>query len=306
MNLTFAPLAEPHFPFLLKWLETPHVKKWWDQDIAYDINLVKEKFGAHAYGKPINNAPNKLTYAYIIQADNQPIGYIQAYNALSYAEENEIKAKLLPEFTAGIDLFIGEEDFLNRGLGDLIVNTFCKQVLSPHFNACLVDPVSNNTHAIKAFAKAGFKVMPEIQTDKVTWMLKELKSTSREQDKAKQFKQLEMSLLEPKVRSSVSHLNKLIDDDFIEFSSSGKVYDKQDILKFLPAEEKRNFVISDFAIKELSEDVVLVTYKTTENGLTCLRSSLWKREFDEWKMVFHQGTKMLRGEDEANLIKEKI
>ncbi|NBO24779.1 MAG: aminoglycoside adenylyltransferase, partial [Chlamydiae bacterium] len=30
MKITFAPLAESHFSLLLKWLESPHVKKWWD------------------------------------------------------------------------------------------------------------------------------------------------------------------------------------------------------------------------------------------------------------------------------------
>jgi len=33
MNTTFQPLAISHFPLLLQWLETPHVKAWWDQDV---------------------------------------------------------------------------------------------------------------------------------------------------------------------------------------------------------------------------------------------------------------------------------
>jgi aminoglycoside 6'-N-acetyltransferase len=61
MNIRFIPLAESHFPLLFKWLETPHAKEWGDQDIVYNINLVKEKFGTQAHGKPINNASNKLT-----------------------------------------------------------------------------------------------------------------------------------------------------------------------------------------------------------------------------------------------------
>ena len=45
MTITFEPLNESHFPLLLKWLETPQVKKWWDQDVTYTMGLVKEKFG---------------------------------------------------------------------------------------------------------------------------------------------------------------------------------------------------------------------------------------------------------------------
>jgi hypothetical protein len=58
MNITFEPLHESHFPLLLKWLEAPHVKKWWpiapklgtseggDQDVAYTMDLVKEKYSS--------------------------------------------------------------------------------------------------------------------------------------------------------------------------------------------------------------------------------------------------------------------
>jgi hypothetical protein len=37
--------------------------------------------------------------------------------------------------------------------------------------------------------------------------------------------------------------------------------------------------------------VTLATYKTTEDGIASLRSSIWQRYGDEWKMIFHQGTK---------------
>lgn len=47
MNIAFKPLTKSDFPLLLKWLEAPHVKAWWDQEIKYDLVLVKEKFGSH-------------------------------------------------------------------------------------------------------------------------------------------------------------------------------------------------------------------------------------------------------------------
>lgn len=59
MTITFEPLHESHFPLLLKWLETPHVKKWWpitpkldtsevgDQDVTYTMDLVREKNIVH-------------------------------------------------------------------------------------------------------------------------------------------------------------------------------------------------------------------------------------------------------------------
>lgn len=34
MNINFVPLADSHFPLLLKWLEMPHVKLWWDMEFG--------------------------------------------------------------------------------------------------------------------------------------------------------------------------------------------------------------------------------------------------------------------------------
>jgi aminoglycoside 6'-N-acetyltransferase len=47
MTITFEPLHESHFPLLLKWLEAPHVKKWWDQDVTYTMDLVREKYSSY-------------------------------------------------------------------------------------------------------------------------------------------------------------------------------------------------------------------------------------------------------------------
>jgi hypothetical protein len=105
----------------------------------------------------------------------------------------------------------------------------------------------------------------------------------------KQIETLEHSLLDPSVRQSTEQLNKLIADDFLEFGSSGKVYNKQDSIK--PDESYRKFVVNDYKVKELSKDVMLATYKTREDGIASLRSSIWKRYGDEWQMIFHQGTK---------------
>ncbi len=171
-HITFCPLNADYFPLLLKWLEAPHVKKWWDSDITYDIALVRKKFNQHIHKMPISYAANMLIYAYIINADGRAIGYIQTYNARCWAQKNGIDVQLLPEQTAGIDLFIGEAEFVNKGLGSQVIENFWQQILQKHFAACVVDPASNNHQAIKACIKAGFAIMAKMQTKEVTWMIK--------------------------------------------------------------------------------------------------------------------------------------
>lgn len=108
--------------------------------------------------------------------------------------------------------------------------------------------------------------------------------------------ELETSLLKPEVRRSFEQLNNLLASDFKEFGSSGLVYTKKNILERLTSNtDKVIYVVSDFEIKNLSTDVVVVNFKTdriindTEKA-SSLRTSLWRKENDVWRMFFHQGT----------------
>lgn len=106
--------------------------------------------------------------------------------------------------------------------------------------------------------------------------------------------ELELLHLDPEVRHSVEKLENLLADEFIEFGSSGKIYHRNHILKWLPLESPRQFVVEDFSSLILVEDIVLTTYKLKSEAGSSLRSSLWKFNGNEWKMVFHQGTKCER------------
>lgn len=102
--------------------------------------------------------------------------------------------------------------------------------------------------------------------------------------------ELELSLLTPTVRQSKNKLNYLLADNFLEFGSSGKIYNKEDQLNSLPFEEQKNFIVEDFNTVELAPKVILATYKVTINTQKSLRSSLWKFDGKNWQVVFHQGT----------------
>lgn len=107
--------------------------------------------------------------------------------------------------------------------------------------------------------------------------------------------ELELALLQPAIRQSPQEMDKLIADEFIEFGRSGKIYNKKDVIQSCSTEETRNFMVEDFKISELSENVILATYKTIENNVASLRSSIWKLFDHQWKIVFHQGTVLFSG-----------
>lgn len=102
---------------------------------------------------------------------------------------------------------------------------------------------------------------------------------------------LERQLLDPKTRSNTATLNKLLSAEFVEFGSSGTVYNRTKIMDALTKEISDQIMAHDFKAAALSDNVVLVTYISThENKSQCLRSSVWKRTDKQWQMVFHQGT----------------
>ena len=106
------------------------------------------------------------------------------------------------------------------------------------------------------------------------------------------FYALEVSLIEASTRRSSSWLQKVIDDCFREFGALGKVYTKKDLLETLPLEsgETLPFLLQDFQIILLSREVRLITYQLIQQGILSLRSSIWRRSQDQWRMLFHQGT----------------
>lgn len=107
---------------------------------------------------------------------------------------------------------------------------------------------------------------------------------------------LENLLLEPETRKSINQLNELIAEDFLEFGSSGMIFNKKDVLESLPSETDIKFKILDFEVKELSLVTVLATYKLnktiSQETFTSLRSSIWKKTNNNWQMLFHQGTRI--------------
>ena len=105
------------------------------------------------------------------------------------------------------------------------------------------------------------------------------------------FQKLEEDLLYQEIRSSREELDLLLDEDFLEYGSSGKIYTKDIILEKLPDSKFSLITIQDFSILKISEGFIQTRFKTIEKNRTSLRSSIWKKYWEnDWKMTFHQWT----------------
>jgi aminoglycoside 6'-N-acetyltransferase len=146
-EIGFRPVEHGDVPLLHRWRQEPHVQRWWyeDDDSEPTLDVV-----AKNYGPDHDDAERR----YIILLDDRPIGYIQSYLLADYPEYEA----LVQEKGAGIDLFIGEPDVINKGIGTKVIQRFVEDVVfaDPSIDTCIVDPEATNAAAIRAYEKAGF------------------------------------------------------------------------------------------------------------------------------------------------------
>jgi RimJ/RimL family protein N-acetyltransferase len=155
-RISFRPLRSSGLPLLHRWLNAPHVARWWYGDDTSWRGVVEEYTRYIEGREPVE--------PYLILHDDRPIGYIQAY-LVSDDEEYAGLVEVEVEDSAGVDMFIGEEEYLYRGLGGEILRRFLVEVVfrDERVRVCVIGPESKNVAAIRAYEKAGFRFFKTIQ-----------------------------------------------------------------------------------------------------------------------------------------------
>lgn len=157
--ITFQPLKQSDFVLLHRWLNEPHIKEWWDKS-GYTLTQIEEKYSPRL-------AKDSVVSCFIIEVNSQPIGYIQAYWLRDFPQYTSQLSIDFDYSTAGVDVFIGESNALYRGLGSAAIKQFIEDFIFKNWKAsqCMVAPHENNTAAIKAYNKAGFKHLETVKIE---------------------------------------------------------------------------------------------------------------------------------------------
>lgn len=144
MTIRFRPLTAADLPLLEDWLRRPHVARWWYPDAT----TIPETLDAIEGRDPSEH--------HLIVVDGRPVGMIQTYLVVDYPEWDELLH--VGEGVAGVDLLIGEEELIGRGLGPEVLRAFLREVVfaRPGTRACVAGVEPANTRSIRAFEKAGF------------------------------------------------------------------------------------------------------------------------------------------------------
>ena len=112
--------------------------------------------------KYLNKIREDWIESYLVAMGEEPIGFLQLYEASK--EKSGWWTDTLPG-VYGIDMFLGSERHLGRGIGSKILKRFV-QKLKENNSVCefFSDPSPDNSKAIRVFEKAGFLNCGTVQT----------------------------------------------------------------------------------------------------------------------------------------------
>ena len=144
--IEFRPFTRADFPLLLDWLGREHVRRWW-YDEPETLEAMEEHYGPRLDGR-------EQVDSHLILLDGRPIGFLQSYRAVDFADEWPVGA---PPGAVGVDLLIGEEELTGRGLGPEILRAYTEQLFRDPAVSQVIAGVELENHAsLRAFEKAGF------------------------------------------------------------------------------------------------------------------------------------------------------
>jgi hypothetical protein len=105
------------------------------------------------------------THVFLVEQDGWPIGWIQWYLWDDFkSHARQLGAELN---TAGMDLAIGEVKMTGLGLDPIIIREFVRRFILAISNAraVIADPEQSNLRSLRAFDKAGFKMVGVVQLE---------------------------------------------------------------------------------------------------------------------------------------------
>ena len=140
-------------PLMLKWLTDDRVLEFYEgRDVQFNMETLAEHFL-----EEISDG-----FRMIIEYNGQAVGYGQAYQ-LSGEMFEEYDYPDSGKVVFAMDQFIGEPDYWNRGIGTEFLKMMASYLKTNKGASCiLLDPHKSNPRAIRAYEKAGFKIIKSL------------------------------------------------------------------------------------------------------------------------------------------------
>jgi RimJ/RimL family protein N-acetyltransferase len=153
--ITFRRLTRDDLPTVHRWLNNPAVAGWYGLTLANEREPSLDAVIEHYLPSIAGETP---THPYIMLVDGVPFGYIQAYRIGDY-ERYAATLALDDSDSVGIDIFIGEDEHRDRGLGAAAIRRFLADEVFQRANVstAIIAPEPDNKRGIRAYEKVGFR-----------------------------------------------------------------------------------------------------------------------------------------------------
>jgi len=151
------------FTLFLKWMTDPETMRYWDgMHTHYTYEKVAKKYQEHL--------DEHVTQCMIVYRQRE-IGYCQFYTLTpaeyEISEEDFFRFVAPSEKVYGIDIFLGETAYRDRGIGTKALKLLMKALFSRyHADVLMIDPKTHNHRAIRCYHNCGFEdyfVAPQME-----------------------------------------------------------------------------------------------------------------------------------------------
>lgn len=152
-RVSFKHPTKDHFEMIYNWFKKPHVSEFFDDPET---------------GRSIPDLQNYLTgkdffwTPWLAYYDDKPFAYMMTARVRKNETGIWSKWREKKGRTYSLDMLIGEEDFLGKGMSHLLIKKFIAEKFKTAA-AFLIDPELRNLHAIHVYEKAGFVIVDEFK-----------------------------------------------------------------------------------------------------------------------------------------------
>ncbi|MEU6762664.1 GNAT family N-acetyltransferase [Streptomyces sp. NPDC046853] len=158
--ISWRRLTEADFPLLRRWLEQPHVARWWNHETSPEA--VARDFGRAARGE-------EPSEDLLVLLDGEPFGLVQRSRFADYPEYGDELADQaeIPRGAVTIDYLIGDPLRVGRGLGTRMIRAIVRATWAdyPEATAILVPVHVGNPASWRALEKAGLRRVAEVSLE---------------------------------------------------------------------------------------------------------------------------------------------
>ena len=154
INLRILNNTENDYKLLEKWYQNKDVYLHFEQrKLSYEE--VQKKYCSRT------SLDSKIP-VFMIEYNNVPVGIIQ-YQLIN--DENKKLYDLNTDNSFEVDIFIGESNLYNKGIGRKSINLLSNYLFKEKkANAIVMCPLKKNKNAIRCYENCGFKIKKEFQT----------------------------------------------------------------------------------------------------------------------------------------------